>query len=511
MKKRILALVMVSSMLLAACGGSSAPAASSAAPAASSAKEEAAPAEEAKTEEAKTEEAKTEEAAPAEEAASASTEEAAPAETAAVDTVKIGMIWPLTGGSATIGQQHSDGAHDAIEYINAHGGIKSLGGAQVEIVEADSETQPDTGATAAERLITSEGVVMVTGCYNSAVCKPVAERCNTYETPFVSQGGVASAITESGWDWVVRVNNNATNDVQEMIKGIQVVADSINYDASHITYALIYENSDWGADNARIWKEEADKLGWECVVDEPVTNGTSDMSTQIQKIKAANPDVINDSFYTPEMMVFNNALAANKINPPLGVWAVGGGEQDPAFFDAMAPATYEYNFVQEDWNVSGQYNLKWIHDVGEWVKAKHGYNLNSFYAQGWTAAMVCVQGLEAAGSTDKAAIMAALRGLDIPYGEDNYVCLSGYQRIKFDEKGQNIYDGQTTGGTIIQYQNGIQIAVSPVVNATPGYSPIAPIPDDWDTRAANAAEWGTAPEVEVTFEDNGENIFADMF
>ncbi|RGY99942.1 ABC transporter substrate-binding protein [Clostridium sp. AM58-1XD] len=170
--------------------------------------------------------------------------------------VKIGFVWPLTGGSATIGQQHNDGALMAIEEINANGGIKSMGGAKIIPVVADSETKPDVGANQVERLVTDENVSIVIGCYNSAVCFPAAEASEKLSTPFISQGGVKNEITERGYKWVFRVNNKATYDVLEMLKGIDVISEAKQMEPK--TYALIYESTDWGSDNAKIWKEEAD-------------------------------------------------------------------------------------------------------------------------------------------------------------------------------------------------------------------------------------------------------------
>jgi branched-chain amino acid transport system substrate-binding protein len=416
-----------------------------------------------------------------------------------VPTVKIGFVWPLTGGSATIGQQHNDGALMAIDEINKNGGIKSLGGAKIEAVVYDSETSPDVGSSRVETLCTKDNVDVVVGCYNSAVTFPASEVAQRYATPFISMGGVKNEITERGYEWVFRVNNKASYDVAEMLKGVDLclttypdVATQIQNDGG-LTYALIYESTDWGSDNARIWKEEADKRGWKCVLDEPVTSGQSDMSAQVLKIKKANPDVINFSFYTNDAIVLSKALYANKVNPRLGVWSVGGGSQDAAFYTACAPGEYEYTFVQEDWNVSMPYLYDWAAEISEQCNARNGYYITSFFAQGWTAAKVAIAAIEAAGSTDKEAIKQALKNFDVKLEdcEESHIILTGYPEIKFDENGQNTF----SSGTIIQYQQGIQIGFSPASAATPGYTPIIPIPDDFGTRGSDSRPWGTKPEV----------------
>ncbi len=420
-------------------------------------------------------------------------------DSADVPVVKIGFVWPLTGNSATIGQQHNDGALMAIEEVNANGGIQSMGGAMIEAVVYDSETSPDVGSSRVETLCTKDNVDIVVGCYNSAVTFPASEVAQRYSTPFISMGGVKNEITERDYEWVFRVNNKASYDVAEMLKGVDLCLETSPDTAAAIeadgglTYALVYESTDWGSDNARIWKEEADKRGWTCVLDEPVTSGQSDMSAQAIKIKKANPDVINFSFYTNDAIVFTKALYANKINPRLGVWSVGGGSQDAAFYKACSAAEYEYSFVQEDWNVSMPYLYDWAAKISEDCYAKNGYYITSFFAQGWTAAKVAIAAIEAAGTTDKEAIRQALVNLDVKLEDcaDSHIILTGYPEIKFDEDGQNTF----SSGTIIQYQNGVQIGFSPVSAATPGYSPIIPIPDDFATRGSTSKPWGTAPEV----------------
>ena len=229
--------------------------------------------------------------------------------------------------------------------VNNNGGIKALGGAKVQAVIADSETKPDIGANQTERLITNDKVKLVVGAYNSTVCFAASEVAQRYKVPWISMGGVQDQITERGYEYVFRVNNKATYDVEEMLRGLDLVEEENGVKVN--TYALIYESTDWGTDNAKIWKEFADERGWECVMDEPVTVGTSDLSPQINKLKEANPDAINVSFYTPEMIVFSEAAYANRINPKYGIWSVGGGSQDPAYLQGLESKYYEYNFVRK--------------------------------------------------------------------------------------------------------------------------------------------------------------------
>src|SRR5262249_48933274 len=67
---------------------------------------------------------------------------------------KVGVVHPVTGPLAEPGQACRLGAQMAADAVNAAGGIKSLGGARLELILGDTQTKPDVGRTEAERVIT---------------------------------------------------------------------------------------------------------------------------------------------------------------------------------------------------------------------------------------------------------------------------------------------------------------------------------------------------------------------
>ena len=90
----------------------------------------------------------------------------------AEETVKIGILLPLSGPAASIGVNSLNGHKLAVDEINEAGGIKSLGGAKIELIVADSGGDPKVGMTQAERLITKDKVVALMGAYQSSVTYP---------------------------------------------------------------------------------------------------------------------------------------------------------------------------------------------------------------------------------------------------------------------------------------------------------------------------------------------------
>ena len=392
-------------------------------------------------------------------------------------TVKLGFLWPLTGGSAVIGNEHNDGALLAIEKVNEAGGIKSMGGALIDPIVADSESVADKGATQTERLILEEEVCAVVGAYNSGVCFAASEVADRNATPWFSMGGVKNEITERGLEWVFRINNKQDYDAQETLDAMLAAQEESDYGEIK-TYTMIYDSGDWGAGAAKVFKKFADELGWECVVDEPVTSNTPDYNPQILKAKAANADFAYVNVYTPDALVFFNAVSANKYQPPFGIWSGGGGTEDATFLSSMKPEYIDYLFVQDDFDAGGPERVEWLGELAAECKERFGYEITAPFAQGYTAAMVAVAAIEAAGSDDREAIKEAAKNLDIDNSDGtNTSIATGYQRVKFDENGQNTY----SHGTMSQRQNGKRITLYPLANRAEGDSVILPVPA-WDAR-----------------------------
>src|SRR3989441_10582897 len=88
-------------------------------------------------------------------------------------TIKVGMVSPVSGPMAEVGQDSKLGAQMAAEAVNAAGGIKSMGGARLELLHADSETKPDVARSEAERLINA-GAQLLTGGFHSAHVASIA-------------------------------------------------------------------------------------------------------------------------------------------------------------------------------------------------------------------------------------------------------------------------------------------------------------------------------------------------
>lgn len=400
--------------------------------------------------------------------ASAQTPAPAPA------TVSIGCVLPLSGGSASVGNQIKAGTQIAVDQINREGGIKSMGGAKLAVLFGDSQSKADIGVTETERLITRENVAALCGAFNSAVTFPATEVAERYKTPWVVLGAVKDEITERNFKYVFRINNKANYDAREQVDAIDLLAQESGKKPK--TIALIYEGSDWGRSHAANVKKFAAERGYSVVLDEAAPPNQVDFSNQLLKVRASRPDVLIVAFYTPDHLILSRQLMDQRLDIPFGVHSVGGGTEDPAFYKAIAPRAVDYYFVQEDFQIDIVEATKdpAILDADKRSKETLGYGLTAYSAQGLATIYVIRDALERAGSADREKLRDALAATDITSGP---ALAAGYQRIKFDAQGQNTF----AHGVISENLGGKRRTVWPKDNRLPDTKPVWPVPE-WSKR-----------------------------
>ena len=131
---------------------------------------------------------------------------------AAAEEIKIGVLYPLTGGAAAEGKELRDGAELAAEIANnvkadldmtmaKNGGIKSMGGAKIKLIIQDHQGNPQLGADLAKKLIQDDKVVGLMGAYQSAVTKTVAAVAERFGIPMINESSTSPVLTREGLKW----------------------------------------------------------------------------------------------------------------------------------------------------------------------------------------------------------------------------------------------------------------------------------------------------------------------
>jgi branched-chain amino acid transport system substrate-binding protein len=384
---------------------------------------------------------------------------------AQANTVKIGNIEPMSGPSATLGQQGKAAREMAVEEINAAGGIKSLGGMKLELIYADSESKPEKGVAEAERLINTEKVHVLTGCWNSAVTYPTTAVAERYGIPFIVPVSVADKITEQGFKNVFRIAAKDSWWTRDQFSFLKDMQDEFGTKVEKL--AFVYENGDWGKDFATQWKKLAEENGYTVVLDEPYPSTATDLSPVVQKIRRANPDVLMLVSNAADAILLTNTIAEYKVKLK-AIVASGGGHADPSFMKAVGKnAENLFDIVEWETDV----NKPGAKEANDKFKAKNGYNLTGEAVDAYLAMYVLKDALERAGSLEPAKIREALAATNLTDGPGMIV---GYDAVKFDASGQN----ENASPVIVQVADlgqGLErVTIWPKNARRAGYTPVFP-------------------------------------
>ena len=179
-------------------------------------------------------------------------------------TVKIGAIYPLSGGAASAGESAKAALEVAVGIINephpelgeltlAKGaGLPNLGGAKVEVVFADNQGTPAAGQNQALRLITTEKVHALVGAYQSGITLTASAMAERYGIPFLSGESVAANLTERGFKWFFRttpIAGDIAKTYMAFLKDMQAAGRKVN------SIAIVNENTEYGTSIAKVLRE----------------------------------------------------------------------------------------------------------------------------------------------------------------------------------------------------------------------------------------------------------------
>lgn len=194
------------------------------------------------------------------------------------DTVKVGLLHSLTGSMAISEKSVRDAEVLAIKEINAAGGVN---GKQIEYVEEDGASEPSTFATKAEKLIDSEGVSTIFGCWTSSsrkAVKPIVEEYGSLLWYPVQYEGMESS----------------SNIVYTGAAPNQQIVPAIDYllDQGYKKFFLLGSDYVFPRTANMIINAQLEAKGAEAVGEEYADMDQTDFAAIISKIESAKPDVI---------------------------------------------------------------------------------------------------------------------------------------------------------------------------------------------------------------------------
>jgi branched-chain amino acid transport system substrate-binding protein len=200
----------------------------------------------------------------------------------AQDTVKVGVIFPLSGGAGPQGQHVTQAIQSMAALINESGGVL---GKKIEIVSRDDESTPAVGVSRANELI-GQGVAVIIEGWNSPVTlamQPVIARAGVLDITAVSKAD--PILSGEVNPLAVRLNSSNSQDGAVIAK---YIADN---KAKRI--AFLTENDAYGNGAQDSIEAELKKLNYsyEKVAEEKFPFTQADFRVALTNVRAANPDV----------------------------------------------------------------------------------------------------------------------------------------------------------------------------------------------------------------------------
>lgn len=330
-------------------------------------------------------------------------------------TVKIGMVCPVSGPMADVGQDSRLGAQLAVEAVNAAGGIKSLGGARLELLTADSETKTDVARSEADRLINA-GAQIMTGAYHSAHVATISLLAQQRRVPYVIDISAADAPTANAAR-SVREGQQKTQYVYRIFPGSATFGrNAVRYmteifqaaGVSPKRIVLMYSNDLFGKTQIDSFQAALKRAAAPFEVADviPFPETAVDLSTEVARARAARPDVLCPVTRPATAILLLEEIARQRMDL-MGIISPG------------APGLYETRQIQQlkekieyvmDCTVYANYRKPETQKIAaEYAKRSGGRHFDASGAYSYEAIQVIADVLERAASTDPDAVVAAIR------------------------------------------------------------------------------------------------------
>lgn len=371
---------------------------------------------------------------------------------AAQSEVKVALITPLSGAWARSGDLARKGAELAIADINKAGGIKSMGGAKMKLVVADTGSTPETAKSAAQRLLASEpDLAGGLGSEISSFTLAVTEVTERAELPWLTLA-YSDLLTGRGFKHVFQTSPTADQQAAAAMPAIIELAKSATGKAP-AKMAIVMDNTPSPASFSKDMRGPGlAKYGLSLVTDEIYTPPLSDATSIAQKVRAARPDFVLMLPTNPGdiKLVLEKFSETGLSRSRLPVISNGAPMGSPDLLKVVGKDSMEgVMFIVATWGLKGleDFMKRFKETTGEPYLSQDSL---SNYGHVW----LLKEAMEKTGSADRRKVSEALHALDITDGPAKY--FPG-NRVKFEANGRRA----GAGLVIAQWQGGEPVTVYP--------------------------------------------------
>ncbi|HXJ52288.1 MAG TPA: ABC transporter substrate-binding protein [Burkholderiales bacterium] len=373
--------------------------------------------------------------------------------------LRVGVILPRSGYLSFIGQSCQKGAD------LAPGVLKEMLGVDLELMNADFESNVDTARTRAERLI-QEGANVLVGPFDSGAAAAIAQVAEQRGVPFVINIAAAPQITEQGYKFVFRNFQTAGDIVRNGLALIGELFQATN--TVPRTAVFMHVNDTFGQAMAKgigAFMPKMTQLPFKIVDTISYDPAAKDLTVEVSKAKASNADFVLLVCRLNDAILLRREMVKQRWNP-MGIVSPGSpGMYEEQYFKALGKLS-EHSISNVPWYNPNARLTKIVEKAFLKQNPKdklvfHGLNAGFTFE----ALLIAADAFKRAKTTDPKALADAIRQTNIA----DKMTLGG--PIKFNEKGQV----EGIGSACVQNRNLVPTVVLPADAATA--KPIFPVPD----------------------------------
>ncbi|HEY5636194.1 MAG TPA: ABC transporter substrate-binding protein [Burkholderiales bacterium] len=373
--------------------------------------------------------------------------------------LKVGVLLPRSGVQGFIGQSCQKGADLAPEVI------KAMLGVDIELMNADTETNVDTARTRAERLI-QEGANILVGAFDSGQSAAIAQVAEQRGIPHIINVAAAPQITEQGYKHVFRNFQTAPDIVRN---GLSLIGDL--FQATNTvprTAVYMHVNDTFGQAMTKgigAFMPRMTQLPFKIVDTISYDPAARDLTVEVSKAKASNADFLLLVCRLNDAILLRREMVKQRWNP-MGIVSPGSpGMYEEQYYKTLGKLS-EHSISNVPWYNPNAPLTKTVEKAFLKQNPKdklvfHGLNVGFTFE----AILVAADAFKRAGTTDPKTLTEAVRQTNIT----SKMTLGG--PIKFNAKGQV----EGIGSACVQNLNQTPTVVLPASAATA--KPVFPSPD----------------------------------
>ncbi len=314
------------------------------------------------------------------------------------DTIKIGVIQPLSGPVAASGNYIRMGAEIARDWANAKGGVL---GKKVELLVEDNKSDPKEAATAAEKLIVKDKVPVLVGAWGSSMTLAAMPKLEEYGVPMIVETSSAASITKRGNPWIFRISPPSEMEALGLEKYLK------DFGIKKADFLAV--NTDWGRGSVSAFGDLLKKSGSQVGLSEFMEQSATDMNAQITKIKADTADTLFLTTAVEQITLVLRQAQEQKLTRK--IITTGGSSAPSQLIKQAGPAaegTYHILFFLP-WFPEAMPDGKLAKAfVDEWNKRGHPFDGLTEGFRGHDGVVTAVEALKTAGKPDPKAVRDAL-------------------------------------------------------------------------------------------------------